>query len=103
MPWKSETNIWSLAIALCTTLLGALASYAYRVLSGEIFSWVTLGLQIIVSVFAGVMMVFVAVHYEWPTELLGGACGMAGWSGASLVKAVERRILARLGGSNANQ
>ena len=104
MPWKSESTMLSAAVAFLTTLCGAVASYAYRVLNGEEFSWVTLTLQVIVSVFAGMLMVFIAVHYRWPTEIIGGACGMAGWCGASFIKALEQRLTSRItGGRDANQ
>lgn len=104
MPWKSESTILTATVAFFMTLLGAVASYAWRVLNGAIFSWVTLTLQVIISIFAGMIMVMVAIHYGWPTEIIGGACGMAGWCGASFIKTLEQRVLNRAaGGSSANQ
>ena len=49
-------------------------------------------MQLFVSIFAGLTMVMIALHYDWPSEVMGGVCGMAGWSGASLIKALERRF-----------
>jgi hypothetical protein len=104
MPWKNEPNILSMLIAIGMTFLGAIASYSFKVLSGEAFSWRTLFLQLFVSIFAGLIMVMVALHYDWPSEVMGGVCGMAGWSGASLIKALERRFLNKASGEvNADQ
>ncbi len=99
MPWKSDTTLLSAVLALGMTLLGALGSYSYRVLSGQAFSWRTLCLQIIVCLFAGAMMMMIAYHYVWPLEVIGGSCGMAGWSGAAFVKALETRFLNKAGGN----
>ncbi|QGH63415.1 phage holin family protein [Serratia proteamaculans] len=104
MPWKNEPNVLSMLIAIGMTLIGAVASYSFKVLNGEAFSWRTLFLQLIVSIFAGLTMVMIALHYAWPQEIMGGVCGMAGWSGASLIKALERRFLNKAsGGENAGQ
>ena len=69
-------------LAFGMTLLGAIASYSFKVLNGETFSWRTLFLQLFVSIFAGLTMVMIALHYDWPSEVMGGVCGMAGWSGS---------------------
>jgi len=45
MPWKNDPGIVSMIIAGFMTLLGTIASYAYRVLQGEPFRWTTLILQ----------------------------------------------------------
>ncbi|AKL43006.1 holin [Serratia marcescens] len=100
MPWKNEPNILSMLLAFGMTLLGAIASYSFKVLNGETFSWRTLFLQLFVSIFAGLTMVMIALHYDWPSEVMGGVCGMAGWSGASLIKALERRFLNKASGGN---
>jgi hypothetical protein len=104
MPFKSEPGIVSVAVAVFMTFLGALANYAFKVLSGQVFSWRTLSLQIIVSLFAGSIMMMIAIHYSLTDEFIGGACGMAGWSGASLIKALEKRLINKAaGGQNADQ
>ena len=63
MPYKSDPNIWSILIAFGMTLMGGIASYSFKVLSGEMFSWRTFCLQIIVSIFAGLIMIMIAIHY----------------------------------------
>ena len=47
MPYKSEPGFIATLIALGMTVLGAVAAYAYKVLSGDTFSWRTLCLQLI--------------------------------------------------------
>ncbi|EPR9075814.1 phage holin family protein [Cronobacter sakazakii] len=98
MPYKSDPNIWSILIAFGMTLVGAIASYSFKVLNGESFSWRTMCLQLIVSIFAGLIMTMIAIHYNWPQEVMGGVCGMAGWSGSSLIKALENRFLNKASG-----
>ncbi|MCK8539853.1 phage holin family protein [Yersinia ruckeri] len=103
MPWKSDASIWSAILAVLMTSLGMLASYAYKVLSGEKFSWRTLALQAFVSAFAGALMYLASTHYQWPPEIIGVVCGLAGWSGSSLIKTLEAKFLNRVGVDNANQ
>ncbi|UPQ70551.1 phage holin family protein [Kluyvera ascorbata] len=98
MPWKNEPGVISMLIALGMTLLGAVASYAYRVLSGDKFSWRTLCLQIIVAMFAGLLMALIASYYGWPVELTGCSCGLSGWAGQEFIKALDRRFLSKVSG-----
>jgi len=103
MPYKSDPNILSILIAFGMTIIGAIASYSYKVLKGEVFSWRTLCLQLIVSIFAGLTMALFAVHYAWPPEVMGAACGLAGWAGSSFIKSLEKRFLNKVsGGEEAN-
>lgn len=90
-------------LVLLMSLLGALASYANRVLAGEQFRWTTLVLQAIVSIFAGSLVVMIAVLFDWEPELAGGISGLAGWSGAGFIKALEERLLSRVRGNNGDK
>lgn len=103
MPYKNDPGLIAALIALGMTVLGSVAAYAYKVLSGESFSWRTLCLQMIVSVFAGILMMLLAIYWNWPQEVTGAICGMAGWSGSSLIKTLEKRFLQKAGGFNADQ
>lgn len=103
MPWKNQPDILSMIVALLMTTLGAVASYAHRIIKGEQFSWLVLMLQVIVSIFAGALMILAGIHYMWPLEVTGGICGLAGWSGPALIKALEARFLSKAGGASANQ
>jgi len=98
MPYKSDPGFIATLIALGMTVLGAVAAYAYKVLSGDAFSWRTLCLQLIVSIFAGFLMMLLATYWKWPQEVTGAICGMAGWSGSSLIKALEKRFLQKASG-----
>lgn len=97
----NNPDLFALMLAFLMTLLGTMAGYAYRVINGAKFSWVMLTLQLVVSLFAGSLMMLAAMHYTWPVEVTGAICGMAGWSGSTLIKALESRLLARAGGTNA--
>ena len=69
MPRKNEPNILSMLIAFGMTLLGAIASYSFKVLNGEAFSWRTLFLQLFISIFAGLTMVMIALHYDYSRQV----------------------------------
>lgn len=100
MPYKSDPGLFAAMIALGMTVLGSIAAYAYKVLSGDAFSWRTLCLQMIVSVFAGFLMMLLAIYWQWPQEVTGAICGMAGWSGSSLIKTLEKRFLQKAAGDS---
>ncbi|WP_179038248.1 phage holin family protein [Limnobaculum xujianqingii] len=92
MPWKNETTL----IAALMTLFGAMASYAHRVLNGQEFSFKTLTLQVLISIFAGAMVVLAANYYKWDPEVAGGVAGVAGWAGAELIKVLEKILINRI-------
>lgn len=101
MPWKNDPSILSMLIAFAMTLIGAVASYSYKVLNGDAFSWRTLCLQIIVSIFAGLLMGLIASYYGWPVEMIGSCCGLAGWTGPAFIKALEAKFLNKATGEGA--
>ncbi|AKJ41471.1 phage holin family protein [Pragia fontium] len=100
MPMKEPQNYLSLSyiLVLVMTLLGAIASYAYRILNGEEFRWSILLLQATVAIFAGALVLLAASYYHWAAELAGGIAGLAGWSGAEFIKILEKRFLKRIDG-----
>lgn len=100
MPMKEPQtySLFSHFIVLLMTLLGAIASYAYRILNGEEFRWSILCLQAIVAIFAGALVLLTANYYHWAAEFAGGIAGLAGWSGAEFIKTLEKRFLRRING-----
>ena len=97
MPLKdpNQFNVFSHLLVLIMTLLGAVASYAYRILNGEEFRWSILCLQALVSIFAGSLVLLASSYYGWASEIAGGTAGLAGWSGAEFIKTLEKRFLKR--------
>lgn len=102
MPWKNDPGLVSLLIAAGMTLFGTVASYAYRLLGGDPFSWRTLCLQIIVSMFAGFLMILMASYWGWPLEVMGCFCGLSGWAGPKFVMVLEKRFLNKVSGDGAS-
>ncbi len=100
MPIKEpqEFNLIGNILIFIMTILGATASYAYRILKGEEFRWSILFLQAIVAVFAGALVMLTASYYSWAAEAAGGISGLAGWSGAEFIKTLEKRFLSRIKG-----
>ena len=44
------------------------------------------------------MVYLASSYYEWVPELAGGIAGLAGWSGAELIKTLEKRFLRKVSG-----
>lgn len=90
---------WSVLLwMLVVTIIGAIASYAFALIKGAKFEIITFVCHIVVSGFAGGLMFFIASHQGWVFEMAGIACGIAGWSGSTLVNALEGHIIKRLTG-----
>lgn len=98
MTIKNPDNVnWLVVIVLYViTLLGSLASYSYEILNGKQFLLWTLIAQIFISIFAGTLVIFIASYFNWEFEFAGGVAGLAGWSGANLVKILEDKFLKKL-------
>ena len=102
MPIKDPNNVnWTVVVYLFViTLLGSLASYCYHIMNGDSFRSSTLLAQIAVSTFAGALVVLGASYFNLDFELAGGVAGLAGWSGATLIKALEERLIKKAKGDN---
>lgn len=102
MPIKDPDNIswYVVAYLFFITFLGSLASYCYNIINGNKFNLIILIAQIFISIFAGALVVLTASYFNWQFELAGGIAGLAGWSGATLIKALEERLLKRARGSD---
>ncbi|CAJ0561846.1 phage holin family protein [Proteus mirabilis] len=100
MPYKDPSNInWLTALLVSLmALFGSIASYANKVLKGEPFRFGILIAQIIVSMFAGMFVLLGASYFQWQIEIAGSFAGMAGWSGAALVSALEKQFLRKASG-----
>ncbi|MCX8633754.1 phage holin family protein [Gilliamella sp. B3927] len=100
MPIKDPDNVnWTVVVYLFfVTLLGSLSSYCYQFLNGNKFHIWVLVAQIFISIFAGTLVVLAASYFNWDFELAGGIAGLAGWSGAALIKALEERLIRKAKG-----
>lgn len=72
-----------------------MASYCYHVLNGDQFRIGTLIAQIFISTFTGALVVLAASYFNWAFEFAGGIAGLDGWSGDTLIKALEERLIKR--------
>ena len=102
MPLKDPNNVnWYVVVYLFfLTLLGSLASYCYHIMNGDKFRLGTLLAQIFISTFSGALVVLCASFFSWDFELAGGVAGLAGWSGATLIKALEERLIKKAKGKD---
>lgn len=102
MPIKDPENIRSYAVIylFILTIFGSIASYSYHLINGEKFRISVLICQILVSAFAGTLVVLGASFFNWPFELAGGVAGLSGWSGATLIKALEERLMKKAKGKD---
>ncbi|HGN2285739.1 TPA: phage holin family protein [Proteus mirabilis] len=100
MPYKDPNNMnWFTAVLIAgMAVFGGIASYANKIVKGEPFRFAILFAQIVVSMFSGALILFGASYYQWQPEIAGAIAGMAGWSGAALVSALEKRFLRKVSG-----
>lgn len=95
MPIKDPDNInWAVVVYLFSiSMLGSLASYFYNLLKGSKFQLWSLAAQVFISIFSGALVIFIASYLSWAFEFAGGIAGLAGWSGATFIKALEDRLI----------
>lgn len=95
MPIKDPDNVnWYVVIYLfIITALGSLANYFYNVLKGNKFRIGILIAQMLISAFTGALAILAASYFDWRFELAGGIAGLAGWSGATLIKTLEEKLI----------
>lgn len=100
MSIKDPENInWAVVFyLLIVTTLGSIAGYAYRVSKGDKFNLWSLIAQMLISIFAGALIFFVSSYFGWEFEIAGGLSGLAGWSGATFIKALEDRLVRKASG-----
>ncbi|EOD8959577.1 phage holin family protein [Providencia stuartii] len=96
--YKDPNNInWLTIILVCfMAFFGGIASYANKFLKGEPFRFWIMIAQIMVSMFAGALVLLAASYYSWQLEIAGGAAGLAGWSGTAVVSALEKRFIKKV-------
>lgn len=87
-------------MTILMTAMGLSASSAYKVLNGEEFTIRTFILQALVAAFAGALVYLTASYYSWEPEIAGSFAGFAGWSGAEIIKTIEKRILRKISDGN---
>lgn len=93
MPLKTDSGFITHLLAFLAALFGAVTSYLYKLSEGEAFSWRTLCIQTIISLFAGFLATLWAESEGFEQKSIGALSGMAGWLGALLIKEIERRII----------
>lgn len=98
-----DINWTTMLILLAVSGIGSIANYAFKIIKGSHFEIVTLICHMLVSGFGGALMFFIASRYNWDFEAAGIACGVAGWSGATLVNALEGHLIKRLTGRDINK
>jgi len=62
-------------------------------MNGDKFRIGTLLAQIFISTFSGALVVLFASFFSWDFELARGVAGLVGWSGATLSKVLEERLI----------
>ncbi|MDF7667443.1 phage holin family protein [Orbaceae bacterium ESL0727] len=95
-----EIDRFTVLIMFIVTLIGAVANYLHKVIIGAKFEIFMLISHITISGFGGCLMILIASHFDWDFESTGIACGVAGWSGSTLVNAIEARLVKKITGEN---
>ena len=67
---------------------------------GDKFRLGTLLAQICRSTFSSALVVLFACLFSWDFELAGGVAGLTDWSGATLIKVLEERLIKKASGKD---
>ncbi len=86
-------HIWLAAI---TAMWGGLVSYFRRIQQGAKFSWLSIGMHLSMSGFAGLMCGLGCMHFNVAAPLTAICTGLAGHMGAEFIKIMEARFQQRL-------
>lgn len=83
-------------LAAITALWGGLVSYFRRIQQGAKFSWVSIGMHISMSGFAGLLCGLGCAHFGVGAPLTAICTGLAGHMGAEFIKILEDRFERKL-------
>ncbi|MCP2006251.1 UNVERIFIED_ORG: hypothetical protein J2Y78_004905 [Buttiauxella agrestis ATCC 33320] len=78
------------------TLLAAIARILHRLVTGNRYSLLTAFAQILMSILASALILFISMHIRLEIAETVVACGLASWSGVTVVIMLEKKFLSRL-------
>ena len=78
------------------SLLGTVARILYNIVILDKFSMIAALAQLAVSTFAAALILMLGIRFQWQFTGTAIACGVAAWSGVTIVAVLESRLLARL-------
>lgn len=91
LPDDKET-LMAFVLMLVLAMWGGLANYVYRIKTGavQMFSFIELLGEWVISGFSGVMVYLIATHYHVEPLLVAAMVGIAGHAGARTIFFIER-------------
>lgn len=93
-------SLITFVMLMVLAMWGGLANYIYRIKSGavQMFSFIELLGEWVISGFSGVMVYLLATHYNVEPLLVAAMVGIAGHAGARTIFFIERMSARKLTG-----
>lgn len=98
MPIKDPNN-YDWLYQLITAVVGSIAKIAFDILSGKSFTLKVVICQVIVALYAGQLMAWIATSRHWIDEEKYCAISIASWLGAEMIKNIADRFKDKSGGN----
>lgn len=97
MPIK-DPNSYDWLYQLMAAAVGSVAKIAFDILSGKSFTLRIIICQVIVAMYAGQLMAWIATSRHWIDEEKYCAISIASWLGAEMIKSIAERYRNKAGG-----
>ncbi|MFQ1017474.1 hypothetical protein GYW75_02140 [Gilliamella sp. ESL0232] len=99
MPIKDPNN-YDWLYQLIAAVVGSIAKIAFDILSGKSFTLKVVICQVIVALYAGQLMAWIATSRHWIDEEKYCAISIASWLGAEMIKNIADRFKDKTGGNS---
>ncbi len=97
MPFRSLSE--EAILGICSGFAGVCGalSYLLKVEEGKVFSWREFALHTTISAVFGLIAYELLSYENFPPQVAGALCGVAGWGGTRLIRIFEIVFRKRLG------
>lgn len=96
MPLRDPNN-YDWLYQLMAAAVGSIAKIAFDILSGKSFTLRVIICQVIVALYAGQLMAWIATSKQWIDEEKYCAISIASWLGAEMIKNIADRFKDKTG------
>lgn len=96
MPLRDPNN-YDWLYQLVAAAIGSIAKIAFDILSGKSFTLRVVICQVIVAMYAGQLMAWIATSRHWIDEEKYCAISIASWLGAEMIKNIADRFKDKVG------
>jgi hypothetical protein len=95
-PPEDHGEVFGYFSVVVITLLAAITRILHRLVTGNSYSILTACAQICMSILASALTLFASMRFRLEIAETVVLCGLASWSGATVVIMLEKKFLSRL-------